>query len=119
MTFYTDLRSAAEIMVTEYGQAVTLKRIAAGAYDPSTGTAAQTVTSYPGRAIMGNYSNRDIDGTLIMRGDRLATLACDTLGVVPSKDDVLTVDGVDWTVQSVEPVDPGGVALIYRLQVRK
>ena len=119
MTFYTDLRSVAEVRITEYGQSVTLKRIVAGAYDPSTGAAAQTVTSYPGRAYMGNYSSRDIDGTLILRGDRRATLACDTLGVVPSKDDVLTVDGVDWTVQSVEPVDPGGVALIYRLQVRK
>ena len=106
------------------GQAMTLTRTTysggdAAAGDPGT-PIVQTWTVY---GITKNYhsvvraSSYNGAGSLIMAGDRMAMV--DAATVEPLPGDNLTIRGVKWTVITVDPVDPQGVALMYTCQVRR
>ncbi len=70
-------------LLTESGQALTLRRVAEGAYDPDTGTtAAATTTDIIVNVAFVDYSENVIDGVNIVRGDRKALIsALDAAGV--------------------------------------
>jgi hypothetical protein len=66
--------------------------------------------------LSGNFRLDQIDGTLIQATDRLITMEART--VVPSPGDSLLIGGKDHEVIMVRPLDPGGVAVLYEVQVR-
>ena len=125
MSFYTDLRSTADTLLRDKGQAMTLTQIAAGAYDPDTGTSTPTEAEHPVRGAVFDYSERTIagsataDGTLIQAGDRKVLLSAQGLTVVPAPGWKLTIGAVVWQIVNVKTSDPGGVAVLYTLQVRR
>lgn len=106
------------------GQAMTLTRTTysggdAAAGDPGT-PIVQTWTVY---GLTKNYNSitraasYNGTGSLILAGDKQAVI--DAASVEPVPGDVLTIMGVDWTVIMVDTVDPQGVALMHKCQVRK
>lgn len=116
MTFdYAAAAADALELLREFGAAATLKRTTAGAYDPATSTAGETVTELQTTAAVLAYPQKYIDGTLIRHGDRRALCAA---GVEPKQGDALAWQGRDLTVIAVRPVDPAGVAVLYEAQVR-
>ena len=74
-------------------------------------------TEHPVRAIQGTYTAREIDGTLIQANDLKLTVEAG--GFVPDVADKARINGKDWFIVRVDPVAPGGVALMYKVQVRK
>lgn len=121
MTFdYSEVAATALETLTEYGQPVTLSHGTPGAYDPATGTVASTVITQPGFAAELSYSARDIDGTLILRGDKKLLLAASGI-TAPTVDDTVTVGTVGtvvYTIKSINTLAPAGVAVIHELQGR-
>lgn len=102
------------------GQAMTLTRVSGGTYDPVAGSVTgATTTTYTVYGIESAF--RDgltmSAGTLIQSGDRLAIVAADQATPVPG--DSLTIVGVVWKVIAVNAVNPAGVALLFKLHVRK
>lgn len=120
MSFYPDLRATAERLLIGKGQRISLRKQTAGAYNPATGSTGITSSTYTGipAAVVG-YKNAEIDGTLILKGDKKVLLGADSLSVVPEKDDVLSIGGVDHSIKDVEHVAPGGVDVIYKIQARR
>lgn len=124
MTVYTRPRATAERLLAKYGAAVTLTRTVPGAYDPATGlTAAPTVTTYTGTAFRENYSLKDIDGTLVKRGDvRFLVSPFQTDGTdmpQPATDtDVITFASTAYQVIGVDPFNFSGEAVAFYVQAR-
>lgn len=116
MTFnYAATAATALGLLTRFGAAATLKRQTAGSYNPATGAATVTSTSLATTAVVFAYPQKVVDGTLVKEGDQQAYLASSP---VPAQGDVLTWQGVDYTVVAAKAVSPAGVAVLHECQIR-
>lgn len=119
MTFnYTTSSATALRLLTKFGQAVTLRKQTAGAYDPSTGTATITQSDTAGNAVMLEFSDgeRYQAGTTIQEGDKKALL--NAVAVTPAPNDLLIVGSATWTVLGVKTLAPAGTVVLYELHLR-
>lgn len=114
-------RSTAHRMIDAKGQAVTLTRLASGAYDPATGTAAITTTTQTGKGVIFDYGDglRKMAGSNIPAAARQCYLsALSTTGTLsrPAVDDTLTdAAGLVYAISAVSELSPAGVDIIYIL----
>ncbi len=91
-----------------------------GEFDPDTGRYVEgTPTETPCKAVLTNYSLKMIDGEIVKIDDRLAILPAQGLAKPDPTRDTLTINGESWNVVRAQVVDPGGVAILYKVQVRK
>lgn len=103
----------------ENGQPVTIRRTTKGTFDPSTGkNTPGATTNFTGYAISSGYHASLVDGTRIKQGDQQFTVAASGLGCEPTTSDTLVDARQSWTIVSIQPVAPGGVALLYKIQAR-
>ena len=100
-------------------QTLTIRRTEGGTYNPATGTVTgETTTDYPCRGVILDFTRDMIDGTLILAGDKQATIEAASLAVEPRPSDDLIQDGASWNIIAVDVVKPGSVPFLYKLQVR-
>lgn len=119
MTFaYAKSAATALRLLTKFGQAVTLRKQTAGAYDPATGTAAITTSDTTGNAAVLEFSNgeRYQAGTTIQEGDKKALL--NAIAVTPAPNDLLIVGSATWTILSIKTLAPAGTVVLYELHLR-
>ena len=76
-----------------------------------------TETLTPLVIVTDTYSQGLVDGTLIMAGDRRVMVEAGP--VAPSTAHKLRIGGEDYAIVAVRPLAPGGVALMYEVQVRR
>lgn len=70
---------------------------------------------YNGFAVITKYRNEEVDGTVIKRGD-IRLLA---IGIpLPVLGDIITVAGQTYNYVHCDPVSPGAVDVVYKIQVR-
>lgn len=117
MTFYSDLATDAHDLIKEFGQTMTLKRLTPGAYDPATGTVSNTTTTETATGVDIEYTSREIDGTIILRGDKKLIFSKTGIGT-PKVDDTVTIGTVVYTLKNVQALSPGGTVVIYTCQAR-
>ena len=60
-----------------------------------------------------DYAERDRDGTLVQVNDRRVFILCASLDITPSTADSVTVDGVSYSIISVQR-DPAGAAFVIQ-----
>lgn len=120
MTFYSDMATTAQEMIAEFGRLIILRVNNEGVYDPVTDVTTGASTSDAAvKAVFTDFKEKDIDGTLIVRGDKQVLLAASDLAQAPETNDIL-VDGLDeYRVIEIMSIQPGDQALIYKVQVRK
>ena len=58
------------------------------------------------------------DGTLSQAGDKLGVINVPA-DVVPKPFDILRIAGTDYTLQDVQPIEPGDVLFQYAVQGRR
>lgn len=112
---YTATAAAVTRLIERFGAVCVLAQTADAAYDPATGTATPLVTSSAIVAVVVDYDQKQIDGTLIRQGDRRAYMDA---SVAPRQGDVLVWQGARLTVVAVRPLSPAGTAVLYEAQVR-
>ena len=119
MTFYSDMADVADDLITEFGQAVTLKVASGTAYDPATGGATVTYTDQPGHGCTVDFDKELIDGEKIRIGDQLVLLS--PIGISePTEGDKLVKGSDTWNiVPPVTVTNPAGTPVLYEVQVRK
>lgn len=71
----------------------------------------ETVVTYPLKASVRTVSQKYIDGTLIIAGDRQVTFAVP--GTVPAMTDLLTIDGKDHAMKDLRPLPGAGTVVAY------
>ena len=97
----------------EVGQTATLtKSVASGsAYNPTLTKSNSTLA-----IVVMEYKQREIDGTMIVRGDKKIYAAVGT--VDPVVGDELTIGGVRHQVIMVKPTSPAGTVVMQEIQAR-
>jgi hypothetical protein len=115
---YTNSNATATRLLAKFGRSVTHTIRTAGTYDPATGLITVTETTQSATAALFDYGTKDIDGTLIVMGDKRALIAAN-ITTMPKPDDTLTVGSVVWTIKQVNELNPAGTSVMYEAQVRK
>lgn len=116
-------RSSAHDLIAAKGQAVTLTRQAAGAYDPATGAAAITTSTQAGKGVILPLSPMRKNGDSIVEGDQAMLLsglnsAGAALTAPKVSDTVTDSNSKVWTLIGIEPLAPAGLSIIYDCVIR-
>jgi len=112
---YLNSRATAENLLANFGQTATLTQTANSgtAYSPT-----QTETDHACTVVILDWKQSDIDGTLVLRGDKKAYISTQGLTVTPSKDDRLTVGGEAHEIVDLMPLSPAGTVVMWEAQIR-
>lgn len=116
---YASIAANAQAAIENAGTTVTLTRSTVDSFDPTLGTVVPGADlTATGSGVMTNYSNYNIDGTVIKQGD-MKLLIGPELAFAPEVNDIATVDSVAWKIVNVKPITPAGIDCLYICQVRK
>lgn len=116
--FYESLGSTASALIGSKGLAATLIKVTEGAYDPATSSSAPATVSLAANVAVFDYKDRDIDGERVQRGDRRVLMSPD-VQQAPEVGDKVNIQSVVYQVIDVITVSPGGIPVLYKIQVRK
>lgn len=127
MGFYEEIRQDTVLpALQEFGAPMSVTIQTPGTIDEVLGSVgAATEISYPGQGLLINYSVKEIDGQVVQRGDKKVLFMFDdpTVTVLEGTNMPITAflgESTDlYTIQNVDSLAPGGVAVMYTLQVRK
>jgi hypothetical protein len=127
--FYNGMRdSVAGPLLEKYGMPLTLVRVTAGTYDPNTGgITGATTASYACFGLVDEFKAGEVIGAMIRSGDKKLLLSAKNLTVVPQIGDQFTMPDGTWYIPEgsgsgynpIQTLAPGGVAVMYTLQVRR
>lgn len=121
MAFYDEMAVMALEMITEFGQAVTIRDTVKGIYNPATSkTGPDTITDRTAQGILLDFSGQEFQtNTLIKVGDKKLKIAASGLSTPPALLSKVIVQGRAWTIiPPLKEINPAGTPLIYELQLR-
>ena len=118
---YAKSNATALRLLTEFGHSVTLKRVTGNSYNPATGTNTPTYSTLTGTGADFDYTPGEVtrSGGLVQVADRKLYLATGGITSDPLPNDLVIIGAVTWTVMAVARLAPGGVTVLYTLQLRK
>lgn len=90
---------------------VVLKRVTVGTPPNDWTEGEKTVETWPLKATVRTVSQKYIDGTLIIAGDRQVTFAVPA--TVPLMSDLLAIDGADHVMKDLRAVPGAGTPVMY------
>ena len=116
---YAKTRDTADRLLTKFGQSVTISRTSRSGtpHDPTIAT-----QTYPATAAIVEFSSNvtHFAGEQIMSGDKLALIAAGGLAIEPDPTtDKLIVGGIAHSIVKIMQINPGGVAVLYEVQIRR
>ena len=115
--FSDEMAALALELLTEFGELITIQRVAEGEYDPATGSvAAGTTTSYTGRGVTEDYRKNEIDGDVVKQDD--LRLYLNATANEPLVGDRVTLQSKNFQIIDANRVQVNGVTVLYDLQLR-
>ena len=117
MSFYSGLALTAKSLLTSKGQTVTFSRDNITVNNQITGEQTKgAATTYTGVGAALDFKTGEIDGEHVQFNDKRLILEATT--TAPEIGDAATIGGLTHRVIDVKTVSPGGVVVIYILQLR-
>jgi len=117
MALVDSLKKGSSKFITKFGGDVTLRIVAAGAYDTSDGTIAETETDTTVPGILEDVNLREVN-ELVQAGDKRLTVAADDLATAPETKDRVVISSVVHQIIRVETTEQDGTAIIHELILR-
>jgi hypothetical protein len=117
MALANPLRKVASKLMAKFGGTATIRRITVGAYNTSTGTAAETTSDTVLRGVVEDVSVREVND-LIQSGDKRLTVAAADVATVPSTADRVLISGVTHQVIRVTTVEQDNEPITHELILR-
>ena len=116
---YKQIRSLAGRQISMFGQDMILRRVS-GEYDPTSGFVTDgPVKDHKVKGILTkDVTVKRLKGS-VLEEDRWILLEAESLTAAPSGNDLMLVGSETWSIVHIVEVNPGGVPLLYMLQVRK
>jgi hypothetical protein len=111
------LRKVASKVITKFGGEVTIRRITVGAYNTSTGTAAETTSDTVVRGVLEDVNVREVND-LIQSGDKRLTVAAADVAAVPSTADRVLIGGVTHQIIRITTIEQDNTAITHELILR-
>lgn len=118
MSFYGDMSKTTNELLSEFGQTVTITYKTSGAYDPAALTSSVSTTTATAKAALFGYMDKDIDGTLIRRGDRNMIMSAISISLPNVEDTITDAAGKIYTILSISPVSPAGAIVAVKAHIR-
>lgn len=116
---YVNANATAVKMLAKFGKPCTLTHTSAPTYSPSTGQATGGTVTQNGTCLELGYDAKDIDGTVVLKGDKKFLLSTSGIATPPQLEGKITADGVTYTIKGVNSTNPGGLTLFHEIQARK
>lgn len=113
---YAEISSEVAGLIEEFGQTITITS-ATTVYDINTGANAVTETTQTAFGVALDYQTKDIDGTLIQRGDKRLLVKGDI--TTPEEGEKITVNGVVWVIKGIKQISPAGTVVMHEFTLRK
>jgi hypothetical protein len=89
-------------------------------YDPATDTfTSGTDETQTVKGLFTNFNQKDIDGELIKQSDNRVLIPASSLTEKPTTKGTVIDESVVYSIQNVDEVRPGDVAILYMVQVRR
>lgn len=120
-------QNKADKMIGKYGKAMRIKISTQATYNASSDGYTSATTSYPVMGLFTSFEDKDDENRTISSQEGHATIIENAFILVPAKglpriDQMEKVEIIDGskTYQPIDivPIQPGGTAIIYRLQVK-
>lgn len=112
---YAPLASTATKMITEFGQAVTFTRNGNVTYDPTQGVSSSSQTTYDANIVLfAQIKNEEVDNSLAFKD--FPALAYSA--TPPKIGDTATINGENYRVIEITPVQPATTVIYYELRLR-
>lgn len=110
---YARLEATARRLIGSYGKPAAIVR-----EERSGPPHAPVVTEveHPVTLVETGYSLTNRNESLIQTGDKVGLIS--TAGESPQLDDVLRMDGADYRFADLQPLNPGGLVLLYQFVCR-
>ncbi len=124
-SFYEKLRDdTVDPLMIQFGFSMILRSSRGPTIDPDTGaiTAAAVPVDTTVTGIFRFYSQDEITGNDILSSDIQCLIGgaeLNTAGIVPDPSMQLIAKGSTYNIVRITPTQPGGIAVLYRLQIRK
>lgn len=115
--FYDRLAATAHSLLSRYGSTGTLAVRTAGAYDPATGEAALTDSNHTVTAAVFDMAGEFRDGVVVRESLQQIFMSTATSVPLPKAGDVVTWQGVAYTVLRPKDLAPAGQSVLYELVV--
>jgi hypothetical protein len=111
----------AKTLLGRLGRPATLRRTTGtSSYAAATGAVAASTGDLPCEVVFSEFSDRQIDGTLVRMGDRKGLVSRLRLGAEPKPDaDVLIEGGRTWRIVRVVGYSSGAHEAAYELHLRR
>ena len=117
MTLAIPLRKVASKLMTKFGGEATIRRVTLGAYNTTTGTAAETTSDTALRGVLEDVSLREVND-LIQAGDKRLIVAAADTAAVPTMADRVIIAGRSLQVIEVRTIEQDNEPITYELILR-
>ena len=117
MALANPLRKVASKLMAKFGGVVTINRVTAGVYNPTTGTASEVVAGTVVRGVMEDVNVREVND-LIQSGDKRLTVAAADVAAVPSTADRVLIGGITHQIIRVTTVEQDNEPITHELILR-
>ena len=117
MTLSGPLRKVASKLMTKFGGEVTIRRVTLGAYNTTTGTAAETTSDTALRGVLEDVNLREVND-LIQAGDKRLIVAAADTAAVPTMADRVIIAGRSLQVIEVRTIEQDNQPITYELILR-
>lgn len=107
------LKPTATKLINQFGKNISIKRISEGAYDIDIGTITNTESIINLVGVVSSPKINEIDNTLIEKTDLIVTVSDEV-----SLEDIVTIDGKDYTIKSILPLYSGNLIAYYKLVIK-
>lgn len=107
------LKPTATRLINDFGKNIKIKRITEGAYNVETGTITNTETVINLIGVISSPKINEIDNTLIEKTDLIITVSDEV-----SLEDIVSIDGKDYTIKSILPLYSGNLIAYYKLIIK-
>ncbi len=117
MSLAKSLEKVASKVISKFGGDVTIRFIAAGSYNTTTGVVGETVSDTNIKGVLENVNLREVN-ELIQAGDKRLTIAANDLATAPETKDRVVISSVVHQIVSVKTTEQDNTAITYELILR-
>jgi hypothetical protein len=117
MTLANPLRKVASKLMARFGGVATIRRVAPGIYNPTTGTVSESISDITVRGVLEDVNLREVND-LIQAGDKRLLIAAADIASAPTTADRVIIENRTLQVIEVRTIEQDNEPITYELILR-
>jgi hypothetical protein len=117
MALASPLRKVASKLMAKFGGVATIRSVTVGAYNTTTGAAAETTTDTTVRGVLEDVRRSEVND-LVQQGDKRLMIAAADLASAPTTADRVIISSRSLQIIEVRTIEQDNTAITYELILR-